>query len=55
VILLIGSMVAFIVALVSVKFFINFIQKKGFALFGWYRILLGLTILCLLLTKVIIP
>ena len=54
-ILLIGSIVAFIVALLSVKFFINFIQKKGFALFGWYRIILGLTILGLLLTKVIVP
>lgn len=53
-ILLIGSMVAFIVALVSVKFFINFIQKKGFALFGWYRIALGITILALLYTKVIV-
>jgi len=54
-ILFIGSIVAFIVALASVRFFINFIQKKGFALFGWYRIVLGLTILCLLLTKVIVP
>jgi undecaprenyl-diphosphatase len=54
-ILLIGSVVAFVVALVSVKFFISFIQKKGFALFGWYRIILGLTIIALLFTKVIVP
>ena len=53
--LLIGGLVAFIVALVSVKFFIDFIQKKGFAIFGWYRILLGLTFLGLLLAKVIVP
>ncbi|MEN9702201.1 MAG: hypothetical protein RIR55_1543, partial [Bacteroidota bacterium] len=37
------------------RFFINFIQKKGFALFGWYRILLGITILGLLFAKVIVP
>ena len=54
-ILLIGSAIAFIVALLSVRFFINFIQKKGFALFGWYRILLGITILALLFAKVIVP
>jgi undecaprenyl-diphosphatase len=49
--LLIGALVAFVVALLSVKFFINFIQKRGFALFGWYRIALGLTIMALLYTK----
>ncbi len=49
--LLIGGVIAFVVALLSVKFFINFIQKKGFALFGWYRIILGLTIITLLYTK----
>jgi undecaprenyl-diphosphatase len=49
--LFIGAIVAFIVALISVKFFIQFVQKKGFALFGWYRIVLGLTIMALLYTK----
>lgn len=49
--LLVGAVVAFMVALLSVKFFINFIQKRGFALFGWYRIALGLTIMVLLYTK----
>jgi undecaprenyl-diphosphatase len=49
--LLIGAMIAFVVALLSVKFFINFIQKRGFALFGWYRIALGITIMTLLYTK----
>ena len=50
----IGSIVAFAVALVCVKFFIHFIQKKGFAFFGWYRIILGLTFLVLLLTKIVV-
>ena len=43
--LCIGGFVAFIVALISVKFFIQFVQKRGFSLFGWYRIALGLTML----------
>jgi undecaprenyl-diphosphatase len=51
--LLIGGVVAFLVALISVKFFIGFVQKKGFALFGWYRIALGTTIIILLVTKII--
>ena len=51
--LLIGGVVAFLVALISVKFFIGFIQKKGFALFGWYRIILGLAIMACLYTNLI--
>ena len=43
--LCIGGLVAFVVALISVKFFIQFVQKRGFALFGWYRIALGLSML----------
>lgn len=43
--LCIGGIVAFVVALISVKFFIQFVQKRGFALFGWYRIALGLSML----------
>ena len=51
--LLIGALVAFFVALISVKFFINFIQKKGFALFGWYRIIVGIAIIVCLYTNII--
>ena len=43
--LCIGGLVAFFVALVSVKFFIQFVQKRGFSIFGWYRIALGLAML----------
>ena len=51
ILLLIGAVVAFLVALVTVQFFIRIVQKKGFALFGWYRIVLGTTILALLYTQ----
>ncbi len=46
--LVIGEVVAFIVALLAIKFFIGFLNKHGFRLFGWYRIALGLALLVLL-------
>lgn len=48
--LLIGNIVAFIVAMLAIKFFISFVAKYGFKAFGWYRIVLGGVILLLLLT-----
>lgn len=48
--LLIGNVVAFIVALLAIKFFINFVTKYGFKAFGWYRIVVGALILTLLFT-----
>ena len=44
----IGNIVAFIVALLAIKFFIGFLQKHGFKLFGWYRIIVGITLLILI-------
>lgn len=49
-ILLIGNVVAFIVAMLAIKFFINFVTKYGFKAFGWYRIIIGGAILTMLLT-----
>lgn len=43
--LILGSVVAFIVAILAIKFFINYVTKYGFAAFGWYRIIVGLTII----------
>ena len=48
--LIIGNVVAFIVALLAIKFFISFVTKYGFKAFGWYRIILGGVLLILLLT-----
>ncbi|MBR3897236.1 MAG: undecaprenyl-diphosphate phosphatase [Bacteroidaceae bacterium] len=48
--LIIGNAVAFIVALLAIKFFISFVTKYGFKAFGWYRIIVGVAILVLLLT-----
>jgi undecaprenyl-diphosphatase len=43
--LLIGNIVAFVVALLAIKSFINYLNKSGFKVFGYYRIILGLLIL----------
>jgi len=48
--LLIGNLVAFIVAMAAIKFFIRFLTKYGFKAFGYYRIIVGILILVLLLT-----
>lgn len=51
-ILLIGNVVAFIVAMIAIKTFITFLQKHGFKVFGWYRIVVGLILITLLLMGV---
>ncbi|MBQ8257641.1 MAG: undecaprenyl-diphosphate phosphatase [Bacteroidaceae bacterium] len=48
--LLIGNIVAFIVAMFAIKFFISFVTKYGFKAFGWYRIIVGAIILAMILT-----
>jgi len=48
--LIIGNVVGFIVAIVAIKTFINILTKHGFKAFGWYRIVVGLIILALLLS-----
>jgi undecaprenyl-diphosphatase len=44
----VGCVVAFIVAVLAIKFFINFLTKRGFKAFGWYRIVVGGVILLML-------
>jgi undecaprenyl-diphosphatase len=46
--LLIGNIVAFIVAMAAIKFFIEFLTKYGFRAFGYYRIVVGIILLVLL-------
>ncbi len=48
--LIIGSVIAFIVALLAIKSFITFLEKKGFKLFGIYRIIAGVAIIILYFT-----
>lgn len=46
--LIFGNIVAFIVAMIAIKFFIQFLTKYGFKWFGWYRIIVGTAILIFL-------
>lgn len=43
--LLIGNIVAFVVAMIAIKFFINALKKYGFRVWGYYRIVVGIAIL----------
>lgn len=47
--LLIGSVIAFGVSILSIRFLITYLQKNGFRLFGWYRIVAGLIMIGLIL------
>jgi undecaprenyl-diphosphatase len=46
--LILGNIVAFIVAAATIKYMISFIQKNGFLLFAYYRILVGIIVLAFL-------
>jgi undecaprenyl-diphosphatase len=46
--LAVGNVVAFIVALLAIKLFINFVKKYGFKIWGIYRIILGIVLLILI-------
>ncbi|WP_306349799.1 undecaprenyl-diphosphate phosphatase [Flavobacterium sp. '19STA2R22 D10 B1'] len=43
--LVIGNIVAFIVALLAIKTFIGYLSKYGFKVFGYYRIIAGLALI----------
>ncbi len=45
----VGNVVAFVVALLAIKFFINYLKKYGFRIFGIYRIIAGSILLILIL------
>jgi undecaprenyl-diphosphatase len=48
--LAIGNIIAFVVALLAIKTFITFLERRGFQLFGWYRILVGGVIIILIVS-----
>jgi undecaprenyl-diphosphatase len=48
-----GNVMAFIVAILAIRFFINYLKVYGFKVFGWYRIIAGIILLILLLTGAI--
>lgn len=48
--LIVGNVIGFVVAIVAIKSFIGVLTKYGFKAFGWYRIVVGLVIIGLLLS-----
>ncbi len=53
--LAIGNIVAFIVAMIAIKFFIGFLKKHGFRVWGIYRIILGIILFILIYTGYLAP
>jgi undecaprenyl-diphosphatase len=51
--LAIGNITAFIVAVLAIKFFINYLKIYGFRIFGIYRIIAGLILLALIFSGII--
>jgi undecaprenyl-diphosphatase len=47
--LAVGNVVAFIVALLAIKFFIGYLQKHGFRIFGYYRIIVAIILLIMMM------
>ena len=44
-ILIVGTVTAFIVSVLAIKFLLNFIRKHDFKAFGYYRIVLGIVVI----------
>ena len=53
-VLLIGMLVAFIVSVIVIKFFTDYIKKHDFKIFGWYRIVLGCIVLLYFFVKTLV-
>jgi len=51
--LLVGNVIAFIVALIAIKSFITYVQKHSFRAFGIYRIIAGIAVIAMIYTGVI--
>jgi undecaprenyl-diphosphatase len=47
--IIIGTVISFVVALFVIKFALTYIRKHSFSIFGWYRIIVGVILLIILL------
>ena len=46
-VLAVGTIVAFVVSVIVIKFLMDYIKKHDFQVFGWYRIVLGVLVIAL--------
>ena len=44
-ILAVGMIVSYLVSLAAIRFLMSYVRNHSFALFGWYRIVLGITVI----------
>jgi len=51
--LILGNLIAFLVAMAAIRFFIGFLQKHGFKVFGYYRIVVSFILFFLIWKNVI--
>lgn len=45
----VGMLTAFLVSIIIIRFLMDYVKKHDFKVFGWYRIVLGILVLCFLL------
>ena len=50
--LIIGNLVAFVVAILAIRSFIGIVTKYGLKAYGYYRIIVGLAIIVLMLSGI---
>lgn len=49
--LAVGMIVSYIVSMIAIKFLMKFVKQHSFSGFGWYRIILGVLVICYFLIK----
>ena len=47
-----GNLVAFVVAMLAIRFFINYLKVYGFKAFGWYRIIAAIILFAIIFSGV---
>ena len=52
--LIVGTVTAFAVSLIVIRFLMNFVRKHSFESFGWYRIVLGIIVLGYNFVKIVV-
>ena len=53
-VLIVGTVTAFAVSIIVIRFLMNFVRKHSFESFGWYRIILGIIVLGYNFVKIVV-
>lgn len=52
IVILVGTLTAFVVSMIAIKFLMAFVKKHSFESFGWYRIILGIILIIYYIIKI---